>query len=328
VLPFLAGFGLFQMLCLYYPIRPSLARFRDIGWFGGAGVVLVSAWFVVIRLAGSKQPLFYYYIYDAGLTQAQFQPVAEIAKAFYAKHSWSSLSLLPLKNLINSVFPVHFFAFLKNLFSFTAPWKISDLGATIFESQRFWLPAAVGLTAVPVVLLGTINTLCRRYAGRTILALYLIPSLLVALVYRIDWNFSLHIMCLYHTFGLFLWVSVIGNARLRFCFIGLAAIAFEGAICVLFSNDRFVPVRGIQLGQLSGESLIYLMTYLGLLLVILCAAYLEIRRSSHRTETEALGEPGEATGNRYFVAGRKLLAGLLITALTIASYSLYCLRFY
>jgi hypothetical protein len=328
VLPFLAGFGLFQILCLYYPIRPRLARFRDITWFAVAGVVLVGAWFVIIRWVGSRHPLFYYYVYDAGITQAQSQSVAQIAKAFYAKHSWSSLSFLPLQNLINSVFPVHLFAFLKNLFSFTPSWKISDLAATLFESQRYWVLAAVGLTAVPVVLLGAIKTLSRRYAGRTILALYLIPSLLMALFYRIDWSFSLHIMCLYHTFGLFLWISALSNMRLRFCFIGLAAIACEGAICLLFSNDRFVPVRGIHLDQLLGESLIYLLTYLGLLLVILGAACLLIRHSSHQRGMESLGEPWEATGNRYLVAGRKLLMGLLITALTITGYSLYCLQFY
>ena len=328
VLPFLVGFGLFQILCLYYPIRPSLARFRDVAWFAVGGVVLVGAWFVVIQWVGSKQPLFYYYIYDAGLTQAQTQPVAQIAKAFYAKYSWSSLSLLPLHNLINSVFPIHFFAFLKNLFSFTTPWKVSDLAATIFESQRFCILAAVGLAALPVVLVGVINTLSKRYTGRTILTLYLIPSLLIALVYRIHWSFSLHIMCLYHTFVLFLWVSVLRNARLLFPAIGLAAITLEGVICVLFSDVRFLPVHGIQLNQLTTRSLIYLVTYLSLLLVILGAACLEMRRSSPQSEAEALIELWVATGNRYLVAGRKLLVGLLITALTIASYSLYCLRFY
>lgn len=156
-------------------LLPNSAKpgsFRDVAWFAVGGVVLVGAWFVVIQWVGSKQPLFYYYIYDAGLTQAQTQPVAQIAKAFYAKYSWSSLSLLPLHNLINSVFPIHFFAFLKNLFSFTTPWKVSDLAATIFESQRFCILAAVGLAALPVVLVGVINTLSKRYTGRTILTLY------------------------------------------------------------------------------------------------------------------------------------------------------------
>jgi hypothetical protein len=278
VLPFLAGFGLFQLLCLYCPIRPSLARFTGVAWFGLAGVVLVGAWFVVIRWVGSKQPLVYYYIYDAGLTQAQTQPVAQIAKAFYAKYSWSSLSLFPLHNLSNSVSPVHFFAFLKNLFFSAPPWKLSDLAATIFESQRFCVLAAAGLAALPVVLVGVVNILSTRHAGRVILALYLVPTLLVALVYRIHWSFSLHILCLYHTFVLFLWVSVLRNARQIWSVVGLAAIALEGVICVLFSDVRFLPVHGIQLDQLTTRNLIHLVTYLTLLLIILGAACLEMRR--------------------------------------------------
>ena len=328
ILPFLAGFGLFQILCLYYPIRRSLARFKDIAWFSVAGVVLVGAWFVVIRWVGSKQPLFYHYVYDAGLTQAQTQPVAQIAEAFYAKHSWSSLSLLPLHNLINSLSPIHLFAYLKSLFSFTSPWTISDLAATIFTSQRFCLLAAAGLVALPVVLAGILNTLSSRYSGRTILALYLIPSLLIALVYKIDWAFSLHIMCLYHTFVLFFWVSFLKNARLPLLAIALSALALEGAICVLFSDVRFLPVHGIQIGQLSGGRLIYLATYLSLLSAIVGAAYRELRPKRFEMAAIESDESQEVVGIHWLVAGRKLLIGLLITALTIAGYSVYCLQFY
>jgi len=328
VLPFLFGLGVFQILCLYYPIRAGLARFRDVAWFGIGGVVLVGAWFVVVRWVGSKQPLFYYYLYDAGLTEAQTQPVAEIARAFYAKYSWSSLSLFPLHSLSNSVFPVHFFAFLKDLFFSGAPWKLSDLATTIFASQRFCVLAAAGLVALPVVLVGMVNTLSTRYAGRAILALYLVPTLLVALVYRIDWSFSLHILYLYHTFVLFLWVSVLRNARLLFSAVGLMAIALEGVICVLFSDVRFLPVRGITLDQLTARNLVYVVTYLTLLLVILGAAYLEMRRLPPEIGAKMPGESRVAAGTRWLVATRKLVMGLAIVALTIASYAVYCLRFY
>jgi hypothetical protein len=230
VLPFLLGFGLFQIICVYYPIRPTLARLRDVAWFAFGGVVLVGAWFVVVRWVGSKQPLLYYYIYDAGLYQAQTQPVSEIAKAFYARYSWSSLSLFPLHSLKHSIWPTHFFRFLSKCFSGPAPCQISDLAAMLFESQRLCFLAATGFTALPIVLLGAIKTLSVRYAGRTILMLYLIPSLLIALLYRIQWSFSLHIMCVYHTFALFLWVAILGNVRSRFVALGLAALAVEGAI--------------------------------------------------------------------------------------------------
>ena len=80
------------------------------------------------------------------------------------------------------------------------------------------------------------------------LALYLVPTLLMALVYRKQWSFSLHIMCLYHTFVLFFWVLVLQTARSIYVTIALAAIALEGVICVLFSDNRFLPVHGLQFG--------------------------------------------------------------------------------
>lgn len=327
VLPFLAGFGLFQILCLFYPIRPTLARFRDVAWFGVGGVVLVGAWFVVVHWVGSKQPLFYYYVYNAGITQAQTEQIAQIAKAFYAKYSWSGLSLLPLDNLTRSLVPIHFFSFLKNSFSPTASWTMSDLASMIFQSQRYCLPAAVSLVALPVVLAGFARALSTRYAGRTILALYLVPSLMIALVYRIPWSFSVHIICLYHTFALFLWVLVLKNARSAVIALALTAVSLEGAICVLFSDVRFNPVHGIQLNQLTTGSLICLLTYFGLLLLILGAAYLELRVPPEIT-AGTRDEPLGVVSSGWFVVSRKLFVGVLIAALTIAGYSLYCLQFY
>jgi hypothetical protein len=158
--------------------------------------------------------------------------------------------------------------------------------------------------------------------------LYLIPSLLIALLYRIPWSFSLHIMCLYHTFALFLLVSIFGNVRSRFVAIGLAALALEGVICALFSDIRFLPAQVIHFEQLTEATVVYVLTYLSLILIILCVALREIRRSPLVIEARRPNEPGRDAGIHLLVAGRKLLVGLAIVALTIASYSLYCLKFY
>jgi hypothetical protein len=327
VVTFLLGFGLFQILCLYYPIRPELARFRDVAWFASGGLILVGAWFLVVHWVGSKQPLLYYYLYNAGVTQAQTEPVAQIAKAFYAKNSWATLSLLPVHSLLNSWVPISFVTFLHDCFSSAASWKISSLAAALFKSQRFCVLSAVSLGSLPVVVVGLLNTLSSRYAGRTILALYLIPTLLMALIYRIEWSFSLHIMCLYHTFVLFLWVSVLHKTRLSFLAFGVAAITVEGAICVLFSDSRFLPVHGLQLGQISTKGFIYLVAYLCLLVVIFSGACREIGRLPE-SGPEPLTEARVMTARHWLTASRKLLAGLAITVLTIGIYSLYCMRFY
>src|ERR1041385_1201994 len=69
MLPFLAGFGLLQIFNLRYPINGRQLRVGNVGIFAVTGVVLVGAWFVVVRWVGSKQPLLYYYLYGAGLTE-------------------------------------------------------------------------------------------------------------------------------------------------------------------------------------------------------------------------------------------------------------------
>jgi hypothetical protein len=326
-LPFLLGFGLFQILCLYYPIRPSLARLRDVAWFAATGLILVGSWFVVVKFVGSKQPLFYFYIYDAGLTEAQTQPVAQIAKAFYAKHSWSSLSLLPVHNLINSLYPIHLHTFLKDLFSSRISWAIADLASMSFQCQRFFIFGALGLAALPFVLLGVMKTLSRQYAGRTFLTLYLIPSLLIALVYRINWSFSLHVICVYHTFILFFWVSILRHTR-QLVVSALAALTLEGVLCCLVAEVRLLPVHGLQLNQLTARSCLYLVSYLSFVLVILGATYLQLRALPSEVEVATLDRPGTAVGVAWVTASRKLFVGVLITALTIASYSVYCLQFY
>lgn len=324
VLPFWIGFGLFQIFCVYCPVGGITVRFRSVLWFGLAGTLLAGAWFVTVRLVGSKQPLFYYYLYEAALTQAQTVPVPEIAQAFYAKHSWLSLSFLPLHNLLRSVWPFQFFQFLTSLFLSPESWKLSSFASAIFESQRFSVLAAAGLAGLPVTLAGLIKTLSQRYSGRSILALYLVPTLLMALLYRIQWSFSLHIMCLYHAFVLFLFASVLVRARWILVNVALAAIALEGVVCVLFADIRFLPISGLRLSQLTSSNWPYLAAYLTLVLFVLGGACLELRRSPPESGL-VIAEP---VPRPWLVASRKLLGGLALIVLVMASYALYCLRFY
>jgi hypothetical protein len=327
VLPFLAGFGLFQILCVCYPILGTTVRLRSVAWFAFAGIVLVGAWFVTVRLVGSKQPLLYYYVYDALLTQAQTESVAKLAQTFYAKHTWASLSLLPLHNLLRSVWPIEFFRFLTSLFASAASWKLSDFASMIFLSQRYCILAASGLVTAPVILIGLARSLSRRYAGRTILALYLVPTLMALLLYRTPWIISLVVMGCYHALILFFWVSVVERARFLLVAIGLAAVSFEGALCVLFSDMRFLPVSGLRFSQLNTGNSLYLAIYLGLVLLILAVTCREMHRSAPAPGAVS-NDSREPVPILWRAVTRKLLAGLLIIAVVVGAYSLYCLRFY
>src|SRR2546423_1551064 len=137
VLPFLAGFGLLQVVNLRYPIGGQRRSLRGVSLFAAVSVVLVGAWFVVVRWVGSRQPLLYYYLYGAGLTDAQTTPITELARSFYDKHTWASLSLFPIRNLFASWVPVVLGPKVTAWFTGAAPISLAGLANASFASQRF-----------------------------------------------------------------------------------------------------------------------------------------------------------------------------------------------
>ncbi len=279
---------------------------------------------------GSRQPLFYSYIYGAGLTDAQTHSVAEMARAFYSRYTWQTLSLFPLHSLSNSLLPVNLFASIRSWVWSNEPAKLSDLATLSFASQYFCFECALGLIAAPVVILGFFRASLRNHAGKVILSLYLVPTLIVALVYRIDWPFQLHIVCLYHRFVLFLWVFVVRAASLRSLSIGLALVALEGVVCVLFSDGRVLLVKGIRLNQFRLADFLWLTGYLSLWSLMIAATYRELLRS-HPSAGVFLPSPSPGDRSAFqiaSIAGRKLLAGLLGIAVVFAIYALYCWRLY
>jgi hypothetical protein len=326
VLPFLAGFGLLQVLNVRWPIRGIKLPARPVAIFAVTGMVLVGAWFVVVRWVGSKQPLVYYYLYGAGLTEAQTKPVAELAKAFYDKHTWQSLSFFPLHNLLASWHPFGLLQYLKAWLTGAAPLTLSGLANMLFASQRFCSECALALVAAPIVIAGLFKTLAQQHAGKTALCLYLIPTLIVAVVYRIEWAFSLHILILYQALCLFLWITVLGSARTRSIMLALGFVALEGMVCVLFADIRLLPANGLRLGQIPAAQLGWLVAYLAMIIAILSGAAWELRKIP-----VAPGSVADRTAGRWSIiriAGIKIAAGLAIIAVVIGLYSIYCLQFY
>ena len=87
-------------------------------------------------------------------------------------------------------------------------------------------------------------------------------------------------------------------------------------------------MHGLRLEQLiAGINSIYLVSYLALMLLVIAVGHLELRRFPPEPGL-VTDEPGEMVSFEWLVAGRKLAVGVLVSALVIAIYSLYCLRFY
>jgi hypothetical protein len=325
MLPFLAGFGLLQIFNLRYPINGRQVGVRNVGMFATTGVILVGAWFLVVRWVGSKQPLLYYYLYGAGLTEAQTKPATELAKAFYDKHSWATISLFPVHSLISSWLPIGLIQTVKAWLTSAQPFNLHSLAGALFASQRFCVECGLALVAAPVVIGGAFKNLAKEHAGKVALALYLVPTLLVASFYRIEWAFSLHILVPYHALCLFLWVTMLRGRSTGRVILWLALVALEGLVCVLFADFRLLPVKGLQLNEIPFEQLWWLVAYVVVTLGIVFGAGCELRQSSPMA-----GPSGLATARWKLlrIAGSKVLIGLAIVAAVIGVFSLYYLRSY
>jgi hypothetical protein len=278
-----------------------------------------------VRWVGSKQPLLYYYLYGAGLTEAQTKPVAELAKAFYDKHSWATVSLLPVDSLISSWLPILLIRTVKAWLTSAHPFNLQSLADALFASQRFCVECGLALVAAPIVIAGAFKSLAKEHAGKVALALYLVPTILVALFYRIEWAFSLHILVSYHALCLFMWVTILQVRSTGRVILWLSMVALEGVVCVLFADLRLLPVKGLQLDQISSQHLWWLAAYLLVTLSIVFGAGWELRRSA------PVVAPAATVTTRWQllrVAGGKVLIGLAIIAAVIGVFSLYDLRFY
>jgi hypothetical protein len=102
-------------------------------------------------------------------------------------------------------------------------------------------------------------------------------------------------------------------------------VALEGVVGVLFADFRLLPVKGLDLSQISVEQLWWLFAYLVLTLSIICGAGWELRRSPPVVASFATGV---ARWELLRIAGGKILIGLAVIAAVIGIFSLYCLRFY
>jgi hypothetical protein len=317
VLPFLPGFGLLQIISVFAPLSGARRTpLRHVVKFAVTGCVLVGAWFLTVHAAGSKQPLVYYYIYDAGLTEAQTRPVAEIARDFYASHTTKQLLLLPLRNWGRSLLPIALF----DRSSLPPPDELPSgffaFADAIFAAHRTSISAILGCITFPLLFVALAKLLMRKNSGRAALTLYLIPTLFILLVYRKEWALALHIVVVYHAIALFLWAWLLKDARAPWLTAALAAIAAEGAVPALFATTRFLPAQPIDWSALRLPAVLSLCGYLALLAALVVFTHLELRRSP--ATAEAAAPP-----SLFLPLARNLAAALILTAAVLGSYALW-----
>lgn len=325
VLPFILGFGALQLITSLSSRPAEPVRFRQTLIWSITCAVLIGAWFMQVWLAGSKQSLFYYYWYDAGITDAQTTSVQQLRDQFFASHSWRSLSLLPLRNIFYSIVALSFFDYFACWRSTNAVHQFSEFASLLANSARTSLPCALGVFSAPLVIAGLVSFLRRRVALKPLLCLYVVPTLLMALLYRKFPIFSLHIMTVYQAGALFCWSTFI-NRRPRLLKLGLLLVACEGLVILLFADVRMVPLKGIPLHGLDSIGLVAGFLYVAITAALVWYSYQAFAKFDDEPRSPALAAGTGALGNRCIFWN--LSAALGAMAATLALNAVYCLWIY
>lgn len=314
VLPFILGFGALHLFTGLSSRREEPSRFRQALIWGITCAVLIGAWFIQVRLAGSKQPLFYHYLYNAGLTEATTTAVQQLRDQFLPAHTWRSLSLLPVHHIFYGIVPLWLLQYLDGWRGTAAVHQFSDFASMLASSARESIPCALGLFSAPMVIAGLILFLRRKTALKPFLCLFVIPTLLMALLYRKPWVFSIHIMTLYQAGALFCWTTFFSRHS-RLLKLGLLLIACEGVVILLFADMRWVPVKGIDLHKLNRASMVALFLYLCSTAALLWYSFRAMAKYDDKPRPWPSLATTDTSGNGVLLRNLSIVVGTMAAAL-------------
>ncbi len=324
MLPFLLGAGAF-LFCRWITRdraeRP--AAFRAVAAFAVCGMMLIGPWFIVPKVVGSRQPLLMYYLYDAGLTEAQHTSRDEIQRAFRDRTSRAGLVALPIYNVLRNLTPYRIIEHIGG-FSYRDPSHASlqNISTAMMHSETNCLPAAVGVWAIPIVYLGLVRMLQLRRWDVLLLFAYAVPTVFIALLYRKDRMIMTPVISPYHAIAV---LSVCLALRrlsasgcLTLCFIAVADNLFVS----LFAWERFHPMtRGLAWDALWSFAPGAVATYAGLLIAIaaLTGAAIRISRGETVMDTGGAGCLGFERDMRTIVGLPPLLWKLAAALIAVIS---------
>jgi len=248
MLPFLVGAGAYLLsrwITRSRAERPA-AR-RAVAAFAACGLLFIGPWFVIPKLMGSKQPLMMYYLYDAGLTEAQHSSREQIQREFHARTSPAGLVALPIYNVLRNLTPYRVIEHIGG-FSYRNPAHASlrNISSALMHSETHCLPAAIGIWAVPLVYVGLVRMLQLRRWDILLLFAYAIPTVFVALLYRKDRMIMTPVISPYHAIAALAACLALRRVSVAGCFaLCLVAVA-DNLFVSLFAWERFHPeTRGL-----------------------------------------------------------------------------------
>lgn len=262
-------------------------KHRTVPWSSLAGslamcVTIPAVWFTAEHLFSGASPLRQYYLYNVPVTEGFHRDATEIAQAFYATTSPTSLALVPWMNMAKGLLPVEALQLVMGSSLADSPPSWREAADALFHLQFLRMLFALGLVGGVIVIRGLFTPEARNWTPRLLLiGLVLLPLIPGLGLYRRDDHFLLPVM-------LFAAIPVlahfcIGMQRLTISTMKLISLTMlTEFVAVLYW--RMPPVR------YAGEFTQYFSVLVAVVGIV--AAVLVLRPSASGTSLPATSEQG------------------------------------
>ncbi|NCD34226.1 MAG: hypothetical protein EOL87_12540 [Spartobacteria bacterium] len=173
--------------------------------------LIVLLWFGLAHYNGSPQALAFSYRYDADWTELQSNQESAkklLIDRFYAQSTPITRTLVPVSNMITSIFPLHVLRVIDRITLYN-PKSCSSLNFINAVAWQNWFSplSFLGVTLYIPCLLGFIYRLKNKKTAFTVLFIYVIPTVTGAILYRKNDIISNHIFTGYILFVIFIATS-------------------------------------------------------------------------------------------------------------------------
>ncbi len=231
---------------------------------------IVCSWFSLTFYFKAPQSLSFAYRYNAGWTEVSHQSADTLKERFYNSTTKVNLVALPFINTAKSIIPGHTLNLLesfqykdKNYFS------IRTIAETFSQDEFTNIFSVLGITLSVVTFIGFVKLFFDKKERRKIILLYLFPTILMALLYRIDSVIQLQIATPYILVAVYAFCYFFEKVKAKVLLIALLSIHIVNTLLSSLFSAKFSQQINHQLFYRSDGSIEYNWIWFVVVLVLI-----------------------------------------------------------
>lgn len=163
--------------------------------FGVPVLLALSVWFTCLYVYKAPSKLAFGYLYDAGWTEVTEENKSKLIERFYESTNNLNLVLLPVMNICKNILPVGILHFIENFQYKDKGYVLRDNNIinSLARSEMQCILGILGVLIAPVIFFSVILNWRYQKFRQYFIYLYIIPTIILALMYRKDNIISNHI---------------------------------------------------------------------------------------------------------------------------------------